>query len=565
MAINLPTELAPINITTSYQGDARMDNLVYSGSKDFGAVYKLLADPAVDLDQHPEIRYYERVGDRLYYRLSDGNLSLCVPEGHRIKSKDLSVKIPLREALLRECHDSKYMGHRGIAKTYASMRKVFYWKNLHKDVGKYIRSCATCMRAKASNRAEMGSLKPQECPAGPMHSLTLDFIAGMPATNMVEFPGRKITQALVMVDRFCKKTFIEPMPGDVTAKEVAKIVYEKVFREHGWPLELISDRDVKFTSAFWKELYKRVGTKLSFGYSYHQRFDGQTEVMNRVIKEILRCYIDLGQTNWVENLQDVVQAINNSIGVVSGYSPNEVYYGRKHMRPVDLRYQHVTSSPSVDAFLKETEHKRHVATEVVRKAIVSYTCQFNKRTPILAIDPRITVGSLVFVNAQNIVPPNLRGRPSKKMGVKRAGPFKVLERISRTGFRLEMPGYRVHKVFHAHSLTPFEESLDLECRAALQTADHTDIDTGLQMWRVSGLARRQKVGKKYKYFVLYEGFGVSEGEWMSREVLLQDCPVLVGDFDAINPLPENKVKRANRLRKGSRVSARLASAAGAGP
>lgn len=63
----------------------------------------------------------------------------------------------------------------------------------------------------------------------------------------------------------------------------------------------------------------------------------------------------------------------------------------------------------------------------------------------------------------------------------------------------------------------------------------------------------------------YEGFGVSEGEWMSREVLLQDCPVLVGDFDAINPLPENKVKRANRLRKGSRVSARLASAAGAGP
>ena len=52
---------------------------------------------------------------------------------------------------------------------------------------------------------------------------------------------------------------------------------------------------------------------------------------------------------------------------------------------------------------------------------------------------------------------------------------------------------------------------------------------------------------------------------MSREVLLQDCPVLVGDFDAINPLHENKVKRANRLRKGSRVSARLASAAGAGP
>ena len=63
----------------------------------------------------------------------------------------------------------------------------------------------------------------------------------------------------------------------------------------------------------------------------------------------------------------------------------------------------------------------------------------------------------------------------------------------------------------------------------------------------------------------HEGFGVSEGEWMSREVLLQDCPVLVEEFDSVYPLPENKVKRANRLRTSSRVSARLASAAGAGP
>ena len=66
------------------------------------------------------------------------------------------------------------------------------------------------------------------------------------------------------------------------------------------------------------------------------------------------------------------------------------------------------------------------------------------------------------------MPPNLRGRPSKKLGLKRAGPFKVLERVSDTGFRLEMTGYgsRICKVFHARSLTPYEPDLELEIRAA---------------------------------------------------------------------------------------------------
>ena len=364
-----------------------------------------------------------------------------------------------------------------------------------------------------------------------------------------------------MVCRFTKKTFIEAMPDDVTAEECASIVYEKVFREHGWPLELISDRDTKFTSAFWKELFSRVGTTLSFGYSYHQRFDGQTEVMNRVVKEILRCYIDQKQTNWAILLPDVVQSINNSVGVSSGMAPNEIYYGRKHLRPVELKFQKVESLPSVAAFLAGTVHKRQVATETVRRAIVSYSQQFNKKTQNLVIDPRIKPGSLVFVNAKNIVPPNLRGRPSKKMGVKRAGPFKVVKQISRTGFELEMPGYRVHKQFHAHSLTPFNEELGLECRKALKTPDHVDIDTGLQMWKVSGLSARRKRGAKHYYFVEYEGYDVSEGEWLIRESLLEDCPVLVADYDAKHPLPISKKKAQRRAAKlkpvASRSSARL--------
>jgi hypothetical protein len=534
--ITLP-QTCPVDIDYSVGIFKSLDFVKFGESEEFKGVYELLAQGPVDINMYPETRYFERIGERLFYKLPWGGLALCIPEGIRVKVKGVGAKVPLREALLAECHDSVYMGHRGANKTYAQMKKLFYWKKLRKDVGKFVRSCKTCLRAKPSTRGEMGVLKANECPTGPMNSVTVDFMTGLPATVSLMYPGRKITQAVVLVDRFTKKVFGEPLPDDATAEDVARCLYRVVFREHGWPLQIISDQDTKFTGKFWKELFRVAGTKLSFGYAYHQRFDGQTEVMIRVIKEIFRCYIDRDQTNWAEILGEAFQCINNSVNIDTGYSPNEVYYGRQCFRPVELQFQRVVSVPSVEAFLLEGEEKREVATESVRQAIVNYSKQFNVRTPVKLIDPRIKVGSEVFVTAANLVPPNLRGRPSKKLGLKRAGPFKVVERISDTGFRLEMTGYgsRICKTFHARSLTPYEPNLDLEIRTAQATPDHLD-DTGQEMFQVEKLTNRRKLGKKIYYFVLYEGYDMAEGEWVLREDLLEDCPDLVKEYEGEKPL-----------------------------
>jgi hypothetical protein len=255
---------------TSYVDDSRLDQMDYSKSTEFKSVFDLLgSDMLVDQYTHPETRYFERHDERLYYRRPNGRLVLCIPSELRVEVEGVAGKIPLREALLMECHDSVYMGHRGVNKTYAQVSQIFYWRRLRKDVAKYVSSCKTCMKAKASTRGEMGVLKAKECPKGPMNSVTIDFITGMPATTTLDFPGRKITQAAVLVDRFCKKVFIFPLPETATAEEVSHAVYKNVFREHGWPLELISDRDTKFTSKFWQELFRVVGTKLSMSYAYH--------------------------------------------------------------------------------------------------------------------------------------------------------------------------------------------------------------------------------------------------------------------------------------------------------
>ena len=194
----------PHIMAISSKYDPRLDHLDYSISKDFADIYKELGDKSIilpDYHTHPKLRYHERHGSKLYYKLSNGSVSLCIPEGVHVNSpvKGVNNKITLREALIYECHDSPYMAHRGINKTYLQMRKLFYWPKLHKDVARYVGSCAECNRAKSSTRGEMLRLHPNECPVGPFHSISMDFITGLPKVG-------DISQILVVVDRFTKKS-----------------------------------------------------------------------------------------------------------------------------------------------------------------------------------------------------------------------------------------------------------------------------------------------------------------------------------------------------------------------
>ena len=186
--------------------DARLNKLHYNKSKDFAQIYALLSENKVDIDLYPRVRYFEIQGDRLYYKLSSGSVTLCVPEGNLVSVPDIPHKIPLREALVRECHDTPYGGHRGVNKTEAAMRAVFYWPNMQRTIGKYVRSCITCNRNKTMRTNKIG-LHPNEVPRGPMHSVTLDFVTKLPKAG----PGGAYTVVAVLVDRFSKKVFGIPM------------------------------------------------------------------------------------------------------------------------------------------------------------------------------------------------------------------------------------------------------------------------------------------------------------------------------------------------------------------
>ena len=285
-------------------------------------------------------------------------------------------------------------------------------EKLPKFVHKYVRSCVTCARAKSSSRQRI-FISPNECPLGPFHSITMDFI-----TNLPEVDG--MSQILVVVDRFTKKIFTMALKGTATAIDVARALYTNIFRDHGLPLQIISDRDAKFTSKIWKNLHEIYKTTLTMGYAYHQRFDGLTEAMNRVLEEVIRCNINYTQTNWLDLLPEATAAINNSVDPNTNKSANNVYLGRRLFLPVDLAHGLVDAIPTVKEYLLGVEAVRHVAAEGVRKAIVRYTSDFNKHAS-LDIDPRLKIGAKVMLKAHNITQPGHHQRKGQKLQDKNLG------------------------------------------------------------------------------------------------------------------------------------------------
>ncbi|KAF1335807.1 reverse transcriptase, partial [Globisporangium splendens] len=195
----------------------------------------------------------------------------------------------------------------------------YYWPHMYKWVRKYVRTCEICQRVKPSGSTQ-APLRSLAVPSDSWKSVSMDFIFGLPRDKH----GRN--GILVFVDRFSKMVHLAPVSDKISAEMTAKVFVDVVFRLHGLPIEIVSDRDTRFTSKFWRALFGLLDTKLAMSTAAHPETDGQTERVNRVLEDVLRSYATSFK-EWSEFLPLAEFALNNSTHVSTGHSPFYVNYG----------------------------------------------------------------------------------------------------------------------------------------------------------------------------------------------------------------------------------------------
>jgi hypothetical protein len=146
---------------------------------------------------------------------------------------------------------------------------LFTWPKALEDVEAYVRTCHACQRDKAVRTGPRGLLQPLDIPERKWESISMDFITQLPRTP------RGNTQIVVFVDRCTKMVHFAALPGEATAEDVALCFRREVFRLHGLPKSIVSDRDPKFTGQFWSELLRLLGTSRRLSTAYHPQTDGQ--------------------------------------------------------------------------------------------------------------------------------------------------------------------------------------------------------------------------------------------------------------------------------------------------
>jgi len=232
---------------------------------------------------------------------------------------------------------------------------------------------------------------------------------------------------------------------------------------HGIPKTIVSDRDTKFTSHFWRTLWRKLGTQLNFSSSYHPQTDGQTEVTNRSLGNLLRCYVGKNIRQWDLILAQVEFAYNRTKGQSTGYSPFEIVYGQNPTSPLDLVPFSITHQFSADAEERVKNIKK--LHEEVRKKILKQNEKYQKSANKHCKKMEFQEGDLVWVHLRKERFP--RGKFAK-LKPRADGPFKVIKRIGENAYKIELPeSYGVSNVFNVADLSSYKDDNEVDSRSSL--------------------------------------------------------------------------------------------------
>ncbi|KAJ3699288.1 hypothetical protein LUZ61_002993 [Rhynchospora tenuis] len=346
-----------------------------------------------------------------------------------------------RQKILQSLHDTAIGGHSGINVTYHKVKKLFFWPQLKQAVHDYVSTCHTCQINKGEHVPYPGLLQPLPIPQSAWHSVGLDFITGLPTSK-----GRNVI--LVIIDRLTKYGHFLALIHPYNASDVAQIFLDNVYKLHGLPQNLVSDRDPIFTSQFWKELMEKIGVQLNMSTAYHPQSDGQTERLNQCVEQYLRCMVFDQQKKWLKWLPLAEYWYNTSFQQSIGMTPFQALYG---YQPTLLPLGDVirSSNQAVNGMMRD----RQQVLSQLKENLVKAQARMKKNADLHRCERHFAVGDWVYLRIHPYKQQSLTGGGSAKLNSKYFGPFEIVEKIGSVAYKINLPDTaQIHPVIHVSQL-----------------------------------------------------------------------------------------------------------------
>jgi hypothetical protein len=271
----------------------------------------------------------------------------------------------------------------------------------------------------------------------------MDFIEGLPRSGYANC-------LMVVVDRFSKFAHFIPLSHPFNAQQVAQLFLDNIYRLHGMPTHIISDRDRIFTSTFWRELFRLAHTQLCLSSAYHPQSDGQTERVNQCLETFLRCFVHSCPRQWLKWIPLAEYWYNTCEHSSLRRAPFEVLYGHPP-RHFGITEASTTSVTDVETMLSERQTMVANVRAHLHRAQLRMKTQADKKRS----DRVFAVGDFVYLKLQPYIQSSVAPRAHQKLSYRYFGPYKVLERIGSVAYKLELPATSsVHPVFHVSLLKP---------------------------------------------------------------------------------------------------------------
>ncbi|MCO5606904.1 hypothetical protein L7F22_061095 [Adiantum nelumboides] len=315
-----------------------------------------------------------------------------------------------------------------------------------------------------------------------------------------------------IICRFSKQAHFIPVRKKIKPNQMARLFMSNVFKYHGMPQSIVSDRDPRMTSLFWRGLFENMGTTLKFSSSFHPQTDGQSEEANSTVLDLLKCYVSEHKGKWEQYLPLVEYAYNNTMHSSTGKALFEIVEGGKKVPPILHTKDKIFEADKYVQDMDEMYKKVKVALEKTR-------AKQKKSADRHCREVVFSLGDWVLLRFEKARLKKMKGKERlfPKLSMRYYGPFQICNIISDVAYRLKLPeSWKIHNAFHVSLLRHYVGDVPEDMPAEDQP-EVEELDEILVPEQILAPKERKVKGKvARRYLVKFGNYPPMDAKWMEE-------------------------------------------------